>query len=74
MWISRNSIAQDLLGKRSAIYSDRSLIPALEQDNRTSGQYLPLMNKNGEYAGVVQKKVRLTNYCRDVDQAKEFAK
>ena len=39
-------MAHDLLSKRSAIYSDRPFIPALEHDNRTSGQYLPLMSKN----------------------------
>ena len=48
VWISRDHIANDLLSKRSAIYSDRPFIPALEQDNRTSGQYLPLMSKNGK--------------------------
>ncbi|KAK4508312.1 hypothetical protein PRZ48_002050 [Zasmidium cellare] len=46
VWISRDKIAHDLLSKRSAIYSDRPYIPALEHDNRTSGQYLPLMSKN----------------------------
>ncbi|EME87956.1 uncharacterized protein MYCFIDRAFT_26018 [Pseudocercospora fijiensis CIRAD86] len=46
VWISRDKEAHDLLSKRSAIYSDRPFIPALEHDNRTSGQYLPLMSKN----------------------------
>ncbi|KAK6436783.1 hypothetical protein LTR95_007022 [Oleoguttula sp. CCFEE 5521] len=46
VWISRDRIAQDLLTKRSANYSERPFIPALEQDNRTSGQYLPLMSRN----------------------------
>lgn len=46
VWIARDKIAHDLLSKRSAIYSDRPFIPALEHDNRTSGQYLPLMSKN----------------------------
>lgn len=50
VWISSDSIAQDLLGKRRAIYSDRPFIPALEQDNRTSGQYLPLMSQNDKWA------------------------
>jgi hypothetical protein len=48
VWITRDEVAHDLLSKRSAIYSDRPFIPALEQDNRTSGQYLPLMSQNGE--------------------------
>jgi len=48
VWISSDRIARDLLAKRSAIYSDRPHIPALQQDNRTSGQYLPLMSRNGE--------------------------
>jgi len=46
VWLSRDNVASDLLAKRSAIYSDRPHIPALEQDNRTSGQYLPLMSQN----------------------------
>lgn len=46
VWITRDKVAHDLLSRRSAIYSDRPHIPALEQDNRTSGQYLPLMSKN----------------------------
>lgn len=49
VWISSDKIAQDLLGKRRAIFSDRPFIPALEQDNRTSGQYLPLMSKNEKW-------------------------
>lgn len=49
MWISRDNIAHDLLSKRSGNYSDRPFIPALEQDNRTSGQYLPLMSKNEKW-------------------------
>lgn len=47
VFITRDNVAHDLLSKRSAIYSDRPYIPALEQDNRTSGQYLPLMSRNG---------------------------
>ncbi|KAK4951307.1 hypothetical protein LTR10_010280 [Elasticomyces elasticus] len=49
VWITRDHIARDLLTKRSAIYSDRPFIPALEQDNRTSGQYLPLMSRNEKH-------------------------
>lgn len=47
VWISSEQIASDLLSKKSHIYSDRPHIPALLADNRTSGQYLPLMSKNG---------------------------
>jgi len=46
VWISRDEIARDLLSKKAPIYSDRPHIPALIDDNRTSGQYLPLMSKN----------------------------
>ncbi|KAF2154725.1 cytochrome P450 [Myriangium duriaei CBS 260.36] len=46
VWICKDAIAKDLLSKKSSIYSDRPHIPALEQDNRTSGQYLPLMSQN----------------------------
>ncbi|KAK5136248.1 hypothetical protein LTR08_003855 [Meristemomyces frigidus] len=46
VWITRDSVAHDLLAKRSSIYSDRPYIPALAEDNRTSGQYLPLMSRN----------------------------
>ncbi|KAK0257970.1 hypothetical protein LTS16_002039 [Friedmanniomyces endolithicus] len=49
VWITRDKIARDLLTKRSAIYSDRPFIPALEQDDRTSGQYLPLMSRNEKW-------------------------
>lgn len=49
VWITRDKVAHDLLSKRSANYSDRPFIPALEQDNRTSGQYLPLMSKNEKW-------------------------
>lgn len=46
VWISRDHIARELLSKRKNIYSDRPHIPALIDDNRDSGQYLPLMSKN----------------------------
>lgn len=49
VWISRDHVAHDLLSKRSANYSDRPFIPALEHDNRDSGQYLPLMSKNEKW-------------------------
>jgi len=47
VWISQDRIAHDLLSKKAAIYSDRPHIPALIADNRDSGQYLPLMSRNG---------------------------
>ncbi|KAI7462378.1 cytochrome P450, partial [Hortaea werneckii] len=46
VWIARDHIAKNLLTKKGAIYSDRPHIPALERDNRDSGQYLPLMSRN----------------------------
>ncbi|KZM23286.1 uncharacterized protein EKO05_0004435 [Ascochyta rabiei] len=46
VWISSEAIAHDLLSKKAAIYSDRPHIPALIDDNRTSGQYLPLLSRN----------------------------
>ena len=48
VWISDEQVAHDLLSRKGAIYSDRPHIPALLSDNRTSGQYLPLMSKNGK--------------------------
>ena len=48
VWISDEQIAQDLLSRRGAIYSDRPHIPALLHDNRHSGEYLPLTTKNGK--------------------------
>jgi hypothetical protein len=46
VWISSEKIAHDLLSKRAPIYSDRPTIPNLP-DNRTSGDYLALMGRNG---------------------------
>jgi cytochrome P450 len=43
-------VAHELLSKRSGNYSDRPFIPALEHDNRDSGQYLPLMSKNDKWS------------------------
>ncbi|KAL3427534.1 cytochrome p450 [Phlyctema vagabunda] len=45
VWISSNQIANDLLADRGTIYSDRPTIPNLP-DNRTSGDYLPLLGRN----------------------------
>ncbi|KAH7631596.1 cytochrome P450 [Sordaria sp. MPI-SDFR-AT-0083] len=47
VWISSEKIAHDLLSRRANIYSDRPLIPNLP-DNRTSGDYLALLGRNGE--------------------------
>ncbi|KAK0930088.1 hypothetical protein LTR29_016781 [Friedmanniomyces endolithicus] len=66
VWITRDKIARDLLTKRSAIYSDRPFIPALEQDNRTSGQYLPLMSRN-------EKWVRQRKFAKQIMDVSEKA-
>ncbi|KAK5109673.1 hypothetical protein LTR62_006795 [Meristemomyces frigidus] len=50
VWITRDSVAHDLLSKRSGIYSDRPFIPALSKDNRTSEKYLPLMSKTEKWS------------------------
>ncbi|KAK4634796.1 Cytochrome P450 monooxygenase virE [Fulvia fulva] len=50
VWLTRDHVAQELLSKRSAIYSGRPLIPALEQDNRTSDKYVPLMSPNSTWS------------------------
>lgn len=50
VWLSRDDVAHELLSRRSAIYSDRPFIPALKLDNRTSGQYQPLMSVNPIWA------------------------
>lgn len=48
VWISSEKIANDLLAKRGAIYSDRPTIPNLP-DNRTSGDYLALLGRTGAF-------------------------
>ncbi|RNJ59357.1 hypothetical protein D7B24_002735 [Verticillium nonalfalfae] len=45
IWISSESVATDLLSRRSTIYSDRPVIPNLP-DNRYSGNYLALAGRN----------------------------
>ena len=50
VWLSRDDVAHELLSRRSAIYSDRPYIAALKLDNRTSGQYQPLMSINPVWA------------------------
>lgn len=44
IWIGDEKIAQELLSRKAAIYSDRPFIPALFTNNRTGDQYLPLMS------------------------------
>ena len=48
--ISNERVAHELLNKRAAIYSDRPAVPALVDSKSTdgSGEYLPLMGRNGE--------------------------
>ncbi|KEQ76772.1 cytochrome P450 [Aureobasidium namibiae CBS 147.97] len=46
VWITRDGVAQELLGKRAANNSERPFIPSLQADNRNSGHYLPLMSRN----------------------------
>jgi hypothetical protein len=48
--ISDERVANELLGKRAAIYSDRPSVPALKDSKSTdgSGEYLPLMGRNGK--------------------------
>jgi len=46
IWIGDEKIAHELLSRKAAIYSDRPSIPALLSNNRTSGQYLPLMSND----------------------------
>lgn len=46
VWIADEGIANDLLARRGAIYSDRPVIPNLP-DNRTSGNYLALLGRTG---------------------------
>lgn len=48
VWITRDNVAQDILGKRAANFSERPFIPSLQADNRNSGHYLPLMSRNGK--------------------------
>lgn len=48
VWISTEQVASDLMAKRGSVYSDRPKIPNLP-DNRTSGDYLPLLGRNGQY-------------------------
>ncbi|OTA60842.1 cytochrome P450 [Hypoxylon sp. EC38] len=45
VWISSEQVANDLLARRAAYYSDRPLIPNLP-DNKTSGHYLALSGRN----------------------------
>jgi hypothetical protein len=46
VWLSSHKVADDLLAKRSIIYSGRPRM-ATREDNRTSMHYVPLMAYNG---------------------------
>nr|OQO15565.1 hypothetical protein B0A51_17650 [Rachicladosporium sp. CCFEE 5018] len=45
IWVMRESIAHEILGKRGAIYSDRPGIPAVP-GSKSEGEYLPLLGFN----------------------------
>jgi hypothetical protein len=50
VWISRGKVAHELLSKSGGnYYFDRLFIPALQYDNRDSGQYLLLMSRNEKW-------------------------
>jgi hypothetical protein len=70
VWITRDSVAQELLGKRAANNSERPFIPSLQADNRSSGHYLPLMSRNGMFCSTGCQGNLLTPK-RTVDQAKK---
>jgi len=48
VWLCSHKVADDLLGKKSMIYSGRPRM-ATGEDNRTSMHYVPLMAYNGTY-------------------------
>jgi len=48
VWITRDSVAHEVLSKKAYATSDRPHLAAIEADNRTSGHYLPLMSRNGK--------------------------
>jgi hypothetical protein len=59
--ISSPKIVEDLLVRRSNIYSDRPEIPAIMHDCRTSMHYVPLMREGGEdYVGLFGQFASLT--------------
>jgi cytochrome P450 len=65
-----DEIARDLLSKRAAIYSDRPHIPALLDDNRSSGQYLPLMSRNEQWS----RQRKFANHIMRKSEAADFYK
>lgn len=73
VWITRDRVAQELLGKRAANNSERPFIPSLQADNRDSGHYLPLMSRNGMYC--LKRSFRnLLMFTRVVDKAEKVRK
>lgn len=73
VWITRDRVAQDLLGKRAANNSERPFIPSLQADNRDSGHYLPLMSRNGVYC-LIERFYNLLMHTRIVDEAEKVRK
>lgn len=73
VWITRDSVAQELLGKRAANNSERPFIPSLQADNRDSGHYLPLMSRNGMHDMILGRNSLLT-FIRTMDQTKKIRK
>jgi hypothetical protein len=70
VWITRDSVAQELLGKRAANNSERPFIPSLQADNRDSGHYLPLMSRNGT-SHLIRECISLLTSARTVDEAEK---
>jgi hypothetical protein len=73
IWITRDSVAQELLGKRAANNSERPFIPSLQADNRDSGHYLPLMSRNGTYR-LIRNLISLLTFTRAMDEAEKIRK
>lgn len=75
VWITRDHIAQELLGKRATNYSERPFIPSLQADNRTSGHYLPLMSRNGNIPTAAFATVSVSDrYAEKWIRQRKFAK
>jgi hypothetical protein len=70
VWITRDNVAQELLGKRAANNSERPFIPSLQADNRVSGHYLPLMSRNGTWF-LTRAWINLLTTARTVDQTEK---
>jgi hypothetical protein len=70
VWITRDSVAQELLGRHAANNSERPFIPSLQADNRDSGHYLPLMSRNGMYC-LIRSLISLLIFERTMDEAEK---